>query len=225
MTNKILEAFVKQTLEDQFFFHDNPRGFIESFLDEQESYESAWAKGSDDEQLEAEAVLKLWHSTLSRRTPGELVYVMSFLDAAAAGAHLTLLGPTYFPTRDALNSFVEAASSFSEDAKELNLVVEEELSLAGSQIGLELVVHPVEVTNDLKMIHDGLRMLAQLHGGNLLEPHFADKGFLPHITHDRACQLKKGDIISISDMSITLHPGAKLNIKHAKTLARIAFRA
>lgn len=223
MTNKILTAFVTQILEDEFLFHDNPRQFILNFLDERGSYTSVWANAPEKDQLEAEAILNIWGASIPKRMPGELVYVLSYLNAAGKGPHLTLLGPTFFSHRDNLDGFIEAAAGLSEDTAPFTLKVGEELSFTGSQTGELLLVHSLVLSKELKQLHDGLRMLAQLHDGRLLEPHFADAGYLPHITHHKGCHLKEGDEIVISDMSFTLHPGARFHIERAKSLARVSF--
>lgn len=226
MSNSIINDFQNWTKTHSHWWADNPRGFIQNYLTEREplddaepgEIEAVWAAATEAEREQAEAHFKSLLDVIPPRPTGDLLYVLSFLGDEDKGSHITLLGPTYFPEEDSFINFLKAAEDFVPDLKPVELTLGETVTIQNSS-GLDREVHLIESSDELQLIHQGLVGLAEFYGGVLLEASFANEAFMPHLTHVGSCEFDDQETITLKRLSISMHPGARVNVPQAYSLA------
>lgn len=230
MTNPIIQDFQKWTKIHSYWWIDDPYDFIKTYLEARDpldpkelvEIEDTWASADKDDYVQAEEHLTSLLEALPKRPAGELIFMMTFLNGENEGAHVTLLGPTFFPSLEAVANFTKAAEDFIADMPTLTLTIGESESFT-TFTGAVREVHLLEHSNELNMVHNGLVGLAGLYEGRLIESSFAGEGFRPHVTHDENCALESGSNVKLSRVNISLHPGARINVKHARSLGTLPF--
>lgn len=229
MTESIITDFHKWTQTHSYLWNDDPRGFITSYrekvfptLAENEAIQKVWSEATDEEIAFAEAHFDSLLEAIPPRPQGELVYVMSFLGDEEVGGHVTLLGPTLFRDHEAIEEFMAAAQDFVADTNKLKLEIGETITVT-SHSGFEREVHLVRSCIELDIVHRGLVGLAELYGGRLMEPDFSKDGFMAHLTHLPDCELEDDDLIELKRVAVSLHPGARINVRHAVNLDSFSF--
>jgi hypothetical protein len=230
VTSTIINDFHKWTQVHSYWWNDDPRHFITSYLERQSLFTeeqlaecaAVWEAADATERELAGAHLNSLLEAIPPRPAGELIYVMSFLGDEDAGSHVTLLGPTLFRDDESLDNFVTAAEEFITDSFALELAVTETVTVI-SHSGKEREVHLVDRTPELEIIHGGLVGLAELYGGVLLESHFAKAAYMPHLTHLEGCELQDSDVVELKRAAVSIHPGARINVQHAQLLGSFNF--
>lgn len=219
--NKIIQEFTRLTEEKEFWWQDDPRDFIKRFLDgesqmlpsELSEFGRAWTGADQEDIAQAKEHLRNLLSVLPQRNHGELIFIMGYLKQKENSAHVTLLGPAIFPSDEALQSFISSLKENSIGEK-LHLRLGAPVALKSDREGFA-----VESTT-VGELHVALLAAARIHGAVFPEEHFTGSSYFPHVT-DHGFGLESGDEFTVDRLSISLHPGARINIPHAYEIASL----
>ena len=222
--NKIIQEFTRLSEDKAFWWQDDPRDFIKRFLDgedqmlpsELSEFGRAWSKADEDDRVQAKSHLRNLLSVLPQRNRGELIFIMGYLKQKENSAHVTLLGPAVFPSDEVLQSFISSVKETSLGGK-LQLRLGSPVSLKNDREGFA-----VESPN-VGELHVTLLAAAKIHGAFFPEEQFTGGSYFPHVT-DHGYGLASGDEFTVDRLSISLHPGARINIPHAYEIASLRLR-
>lgn len=176
-------------------------------------FERAWQELEEEhKELAVEHFQKLLE-VLPKRPRGELIYVMGYLNKPLDDSHVTILGPVIFPGVNELNNFISQAQEITEETKSLQVRLGEPKELKKDKYGFSLIE-----AEPIMKLHRQLYDIAKRLEGFLPEEHFAFENYFPHVT-DSDYGLRAGDEFSIDELSISLHPGARINVAQAYEIA------
>lgn len=213
MSNPLVTHFTRLTKRHAFEWHDDPRKFIDEFLVDN----SAPVFTTAHEQDEFKSLLKELKKAFPPRPPGHLLYIMGFIPIKNSKLHITFLGPTTFAKMYQFNEFLLSVKAITQQTHELFVEVNDEIEFL-SDAQEPKRVHTLKDNRALERFHIALVKAALSCDGELQEPSFAEAGYLPHITHLPKCKIDTGDTFVIDRITISHHPGARLNVSSARAL-------
>jgi len=229
--NSIIAFFEEWKAKHSYFWHDDPRRFIQGFVDTQNNLmsedfaavEEIWYSATDEEVEQAKTLFKGLLQVMPPRLPGELVYILAFLGDQAHGAHLTLLGPTIFPDEESCFSFFSEVREISENTQTLKVTITDEDTFK-SLSGKDVSVSRIENTEAIKELHRKLVEKAKSLGGTLVASDQALDGFSPHISLSEGKVFSIGETFELERIAFSIHPGAKLNITASEVKGNFRLR-
>lgn len=222
--NKILEEFTRLAEENNAWWQDDPRDFIKRFLDGEDQllpsqlseFGRAWGKSDPDDKVQAKELLSKLLSTIPPREPGELIFIMGYLNSERDTSHVTLLGPAVFSSEESLQNFVAFVKETVSVGK-LDIKLGEPCELKAGRRGFKVE------SSTIRNLHEQLLNAAKIYGAFLPEEHYTGDTYLPHVT-DHDYGLEFGDEFSVERLSISLHPGARVNTANAYEIANLRLR-
>lgn len=220
----LLEEFNRLTKEKSSWWQDDPKDFIQRFLDgrtqilpsELSDFGRAWRLASEHEEQLFEEHLRQLHRVMADRPEGELVYLMAYLRPGQDSSHVTLLGPVLFPNTEILRLFTVELKELLRRQEQFAVTLGDATQLKGGRLGFQL-----QLSGHLTELHLRLYELAKSFGAVLPEEHYAGEHYHPHVT-DHGYGLAIGDSFAVKRVSLSLHPGARINIPHAYEIANLS---